>query len=351
MIELLPPRFDDKHPEMLSSAIKAARSLGELKGVTKTIPNENVLLDTLVFNEAKASTAIENIITTYDELFRANVGDTNVSPATKEAKNYADAVKHGYRLIKEGNTLSINTIKKIQKINAPNHYQVRKIPGTMLKNEHTGETIYTPPQNYNEIMKLLGNLEKFINDNRFSSLDPIIKMCVMHYQFESIHPFHDGNGRMGRILNILYLTQEKLLDIPILYLSQYIIDNKKDYYKLLRDVTNNKNWTTWICWLIRGVEKTSNNTISKITKITNIMFEYKKRIKKKYKFYSQDLINVLFRYPYTKIEFITKELGVSRPTATNYLDALDKGHYLRKEKIGRDNFYFNLPLFDILKGN
>ena len=335
---------------LLKQTILSSRALAELKGTITTIPNEDILLDTLVLSEAKSSSAIENIITTYEELFRANAEDTSVGIAAKEAKNYADAVKHGYELIKKQELLTVNAIKSIQQINTPQYAEIRKIPGTVLKNTQTGETIYTPPQSYDEIIELLDNLEKFINDPNFFVADPLIKMTIIHYQFESIHPFHDGNGRMGRILNVLYLIQQKLLNLPVLYLSKYIIEHKSDYYRLLQDVDKNKQWLEWSLWLIKGVEETAKDTTRKIEKIRNLMLEYKQNIRNTYNFYSQDLINVLFRYPYTKIKFIEKELQISRPTATRYLDTLNEGGFLKKVKLGRDNFYFNLRLFNILKG-
>ena len=348
MLKPLPPAFDYDNPELLKQTVSAARALGILKGTIATIPNEKILLDTLVINEAKSSSAIENIVTTYEELYIANIDERTISSNTKEAKNYADAVKYGYELIRAHQLLTLNTIIAIQKVNAPNYATIRKIPGTVLVHQQLGQTVYTPPQSYDVIVELLGNLEKFINDSAVSNLDPLIKMAIIHYQFESIHPFHDGNGRMGRILNILYLSHQGLLSIPVLYLSEYIIENKNDYYRLLQDVRDKEQWLEWCVWLIKGVEETAYSTINKIDKIKNLMQLYKTKIRKDHKFYSQDLINILFRYPYTKIEFVEKELKVSRPTATRYLETLaDKG-YLNKQKLGRDNFYFNTPLFKIL---
>ena len=350
MIKFLPPDFNANDPNLLKQTIAAARSLGELKGAIATVPNENILLDTLVNNEAKSSSAIENIITTYDNLYIASIDETNITHSTKEAKNYAEAIKYGYELVKKNELITVNNIITIQKINAPKYAEIRRIPGTILKKDKTGETVYTPPQDYNKIMDLLTDLERFINDDKFSYLDPLIKMAIIHHQFESIHPFHDGNGRIGRILNILYLSKEKLISLPILYLSEYIIERKSDYYHLLQSVRDQGNWLDWCLWLIKGVEITAKSTIKKVNKIRKLMLEYKTKIREKHRFYSQDLINVLFRYPYTKIEFVEKELRIHRHTATTYLDRLAEDKFLEKKKLGKSNFYFNNALFNILIG-
>lgn len=350
MIETLPPKFDFDSAVILKQTIRASRALGELKGAIATIPNEKILLDTLILNEAKNSNAVENIITTYDELYRSSIGNESISPSIKEVQNYARALKYGYEIIKDKSLLTVNNIIAIQKINCPNYSDIRKIPGTVLRNETTGKTVYTPPQHYDEIIQLFTNLEKFINDNNFSKLDPLIKMPIIHYQFESIHPFHDGNGRIGRIINILYLTQQGLLTLPVLYLSEYIINHKADYYQLLSAVREEQDWNGWCQWLLNGVEETAINTIDKITKINDIMRRYKNEIREEFPFYSQDLINVLFRYPYTKIDFIENELNVHRNTASHYLDSLVDAKYLDKIKKGRINYYFNMPLCAVLKG-
>ena len=217
-----------------------------------------------------------------------------------------------------------------------------------MKNDRTGEVVYTPPQNYNDILGLMGNLEKFINDDDMFKADDLIKMAVIHYQFESIHPFYDGNGRTGRIINVLYLVQKKLLDIPVLYLSRYIVQNKTKYYRLLQDVRNTGDWEPWVIYMLEGIERTSIRTIGMIKEINNALLDYKQRISSKYKFYSQDLIDNLFYHPYTKIEFMEKALKITRLTAAKYLDTLSKDGFLKKEKIGRSNYYINKALFGIL---
>ena len=228
----------------------------------------------------------------------------------------------------------------------------RALPGTDLKNFGTGEVIYTPPQRNEDIVRLMNNLEKVINEEEFYPVDPLVKMAVIHYQFESIHPFYDGNGRTGRIINILYLVLNQLLDIPILYLSRYIIQTKEEYYNLLQSVRDSGNWEQWVLYILKGVEETSKNTIVIIQSIKELMDRYKKEIRTNYKkIYSQDLLNNLFKHPYTKIDFLEKDLGISRQTASKYLDALADGGYLKKEKIGRNNLYINVPLYEIFLKN
>lgn len=244
--------------------------------------------------------------------------------------------------------LTSNMVLEIQQIIEKNNAGFRKLPGTALKNSSTGETIYTPPQDFDTIIKLMSNLEKFINDPELCDYDPLVKMALIHFQFESIHPFYDGNGRTGRIINILYLILEKLLDLPILYLSNYIIRNKSDYYKLLQQVRDSNNWEEWILFIIKGVEETSRKTIQLISSIKELMQQTKYKLRNNYKFYSQDLLNNLFKHPYTKIEFIVEDLGVSRITAANYLNKLAEDRLLEKQKIGTGNFYINNGLFEIL---
>jgi Fic family protein len=220
----------------------------------------------------------------------------------------------------------------------------RRIPGTVLKNLQTGEVIFTPPQEYDEIIKAMSILVKYINDDSLSDADPLVKMAVIHFQFESIHPFFDGNGRTGRIINILYLVQKSLLHLPILYLSRFIIDHKGDYYQHLQNVREKGEWEPWILFMLEGIEKTSIETIALILEIKKLMMDYKHRIRSGYKFYSQELINNLFRHPYTKIEFIQNDLKVSRVTASGYLNQLANDGFLTKKKPGVGNYYINTPL-------
>jgi Fic family protein len=266
----------------------------------------------------------------------------------KEVQNYILALKKGFELISSSGLLSNNSILQVQELLEENKAGFRKLPGTALKNANTGETIYTPPQAYSEIVSLMSNLEQYINDSSMQDCDPLIKMAIIHFQFESIHPFYDGNGRTGRIINILYLILEKLQSLPILYLSSYIIKHKTEYYRLLQTVRNENLWEDWLLFMIKGIEETSKETIALILKIRELMLEYKHHIRKEYKFYSQDLLNSLFKHPYTKIEFVVSDLGVTRLTAANYLNKLAKDKLLRKAKFGTGNYYINEPLFKIL---
>jgi Fic family protein len=258
------------------------------------------------------------------------------------------ALKTGFELISETGLITNKSILKVQEVLEQNNAGYRKQAGTKLMNDKTGQIVYTPPQGYEEIISLMTNLEKFINDPDLCDCDPLIKMAVIHFQFESIHPFYDGNGRTGRILNILYLIMQNLQTLPILYLSSYIIQHKADYYRLLQKVREENSWEEWILFIVKGVEQTARETISLISEIKDMMQEYKFKIRDNYKFYSQDLLNNLFKHPYTKIEFVVKDLGVSRITAANYLNTLAADGLLRKEKLGAANYYVNERLFELL---
>jgi Fic family protein len=323
--------------------------LAELKGIASTIPNQNILINTFGLQEAKDSSAIENIITTHDDLYKSELNfDSFKSLNAKEVQNYISALKKGFELTSESGLLTNKTILQIQEVLEGNKAGFRKLPGTALKNAATGETIYTPPQDYEEIMRLMANLEKYINDPRMQDFDPLIKMAIIHFQFESIHPFYDGNGRTGRIINILYLILEKLQSLPILYLSNYIIKHKQEYYRFLQKVRDENLWEDWIIFMIQGVEEIARETIDLILNIKDLMLDYKHRLRDNYKFYSQDLLNNLFTHPYTKIEFIVNDLGVSRLTAANYLNKLSEDKMLRKKKLGTGNYYINEELFELL---
>jgi len=345
----LPLEKDIETKKVLRKLSSAHRALAELKGIATSIPNENILINTLGLQEAKDSSAIENIITTHDELYKAELSLSSLeSLDAKEVQNYIAALKKGFELISNKTILTNNNIIKIQSVLEKNNAGFRKVPGTVIKNVTTGETIYSPPQDYNTIKRLMTNLEKFINDESLSDCDPIVKMAVIHYQFESIHPFYDGNGRTGRIINVLYLVMKDLLNLPIFYLSNYIIEHKPEYYKLLQEVRITNDWENWLLYIIDAVDQTAKETIVIIGKIKELMLLYKRLIRDNYKFYSQDLLNNLFQHPYTKIEFIERDLGVSRITAANYLNKLAEDNLLIKEKFGNKNYYINKKLFDIL---
>lgn len=345
----LPLNIDLETKRVLKALPGAHAALAELKGIASTIPNQNILINTLGLQEAKDSSAIENIITTHDDLYKSELNlDAFKSPQAKEVQNYISALKKGFELITKTGLLTSNSILQIQEVLEDNKAGYRKLPGTALKNAATGDTIYTPPQDYEEIVGLMANLERYINDSEMQDCDPLIKMAVIHFQFESIHPFYDGNGRTGRIINILYLILEKLLSLPILYLSNYIIKRKPDYYSLLQNVRDENLWEDWLLFMINGVEQTAKETIELIIKIKELMLDYKHRLRNNYKFYSQDLLNNLFKHPYTKIEFVVNDLGVSRLTAANYLNKLADDKMLRKEKLGTGNYYINEELFHLL---
>jgi Fic family protein len=348
-LEHLPPKNDLETREILKRAASAHRYLAELKGISETIPNQSVLINTLALQEAKDSSAIENIITTHDEIFQQEIfPEYALNAAAKEVRDYAMALKTGFELIDSVGYLATNQIVAIQEIIEKNKAGIRRLPGTELKNQTTGEIVYTPPQNSDEINLLMTNLEKFINDDTFYDADPLVKMAIIHYQFESIHPFYDGNGRTGRIINVLYLTLKDLLNIPVLYLSSYIVKNKPEYYRLLQKVRDENAWEEWVLFMLDGVKVTSQKTIVIVQAIRDALMEYKHKIRDKHSFYSQDLINNLFFHPYTKIEFVERDLNVSRITATKYLESLAEDSLLKKQKIGRSNYYINVRLYEIL---
>jgi Fic family protein len=344
----LPYDLDLESKSILKHLPSAHAALAELKGLVYSIPNQEILLNTLAIQEAKDSSAVENIITTHDELYKSDLEFENFSPAIKEVQNYVSAMKQGFALVENQGLITNQTILKIQETLEGNNAGFRKIPGTALKNTQTGETIYLPPQDPGEILDLMSNLERFINEPELSDLDPLVKMALIHFQFESIHPFYDGNGRTGRIINLLYLILSGLQKLPILYLSSHIIRNKPDYYRLLQGVRENGDWESWLIYMIDGVEKTARETIQLIKDLKVLIAEMKTLLRDNYKFYSQELLNNLFTHPYTKIEFIVRDLGVSRITAANYLNKLAEDGVLRKERLGTGNYYVNERLYELL---
>ena len=346
---LLPPSVDLETKAILRKTASAHRYLAELKGIAASIPNADILITTLGLQEAKDSSEIENIITTHDELYKAGLfSDFIGGPAAKEVNRYAVALRKGFELVRDNQLLTTNLILEIHRELEQNHGGIRKLPGTDLKNAQTGEVVYTPPQDHEEIKHLMSNLEQFINDDTMCEVDPLIKMAVIHYQFESIHPFYDGNGRTGRMINILYLVLEDLLNLPVLYLSRYIIRSKSDYYRLLQETRISGDWEPWILYMLDGIENTAQQTIWLIQGIKKLMMDYKHRLRDELpKIYSQNLLNLLFRHPYTKIEHVKSELRVTRITATRYLNLLVEKGFVKKQKIGNYNYYINEPLYDL----
>lgn len=335
---------------VLKKTAEAHRYLAELKGVAASIPNEAILINTLVLQEAKDSSEVENIVTTHDELYKANLfEETVVNPAAKEVQDYAFALKQAFAIVRQNKLIRLHDILTVQQDIERNNAGLRRLPGTELKNARTGEVVYTPPQDANEIASLMDNLVQYLNDDSLCDADPLVKMAIIHHQFESIHPFYDGNGRTGRILNILYLVAKDLLNLPVLYLSRFIIHHKAAYYSELQAVRDTGNWELWLLYMLDGIIDTAQNTISIITQMKVLMTEVKHKMRTELpKIYSQDLLNNLFYHPYTKIDFLVEELGVSRITATKYLELLVECGILQKQKIGRGNYYINQPLCSLL---
>ena len=351
-LEMLPYKnVNLKTNKILEQLTLSSRALAELKGYSNTIPNMHILINAVTINEAKDSSAIENIVTTHDDIYKVLTESGYKEENAKEVVDYRNAIWLGYEQIKKDGYINTNTIVKIQGTIEHNNAGIRKLPGTELKNSITGETIYTPPQSEQEIIAYLINLENFINNNK-DGIDPLIKVCLVHYQFESIHPFYDGNGRTGRILNILYLVLNNLIDSPILYLSKYINRTKQEYYKLFNEVRDNNNFEDWILYILKGIEITSKETITLIEKIQNEMKNYKEEFRSKLpKIYSKELLESLFYEVYTKISYIEKACNVTRLTASSYLNQLEEVGLLESEKIGRERLYKNTRLIKLLSEN
>ncbi len=345
MLEPLPPAGELETPAVLRELVLAHRYLAELKGVAKTIPNEGILISTLALQEAQSSSEIENMITTQDNLYKQKLQPDLSDPTTKEVAHYADALNLGYQKVRQQQALTLNHLIELQAVLEGNRAGFRKTPGTVLKNEQTGEIVFSPPSP-DKVPGNMSDLEKFINEP--SPLDPLVKMALIHHQFETIHPFYDGNGRTGRILNILYLVLSGLLDMPILYLSRYINQTKADYYHLLQTVRDTQDWESWIIYILKGVASTAKHTTGLIESIRDLLTEQKHLIRDKHKFYSQDLMNNLFNHPYTKVTFLEADLHVSRATAARYLDALTDEGLLSKQRLGKENYYTNIALVDLL---
>lgn len=349
-LEMLPPpREKVETIEILRQTNKSAAALAELKGIAKTIPNQTMLVNAIVLQEAKDSSEIENIITTQDELYKAlTVNKTNISPETKEVVNYRAAIFHGFDIVNNQGFLRVNDIVSIQQKLVDNNAGIRSTPGTVLKNDTTGVTVYTPPQEKDVILNLLSNFIEHFNHK--DDLSPLINMAILHHQFESIHPFYDGNGRTGRILNILYLILNELIDVPILYLSSYIIDHKPKYYHLLNQTNKTGEWTEWILFMLKGIESTSVDTIARIAGIKSQLDSTIIKVQEKApKVYRKELVELLFEQPYSKIEFVVNRLGVERKAASRYLKELEDIGIVESQKVGRETLYINRELIEILK--
>ena len=355
ILPTLPLPYDLETVAVLKQLNKANKKLAELKGIARTIPNENILISMLALQEARDSSAVENIVTTQDDLYQAGVSDNIriINPATKEVLRYREAIFEGFEMVRKNKILSNNVIKKVQEKVKQNNAGFLVSPSKALVNQSDGRVIYTPPQDINEVNEKMSNLEAFINDQELSNLDPLIKMAIIHHQFESIHPFGDGNGRTGRIVNILYLVITDLLDLPILYLSRYITHHKGEYYHLIqairdKNTDNAKEWVEWILFILKGVEETAGNTIELVKGISHLMAEYKNVLRPIFdKAYKHELINNLFFHPYTKIEYMQHDMIVQRKTAAKYLDKIVETGLLEKVKKGRENYYINVKLCNL----
>ena len=349
-LKKLPPERERLETvKILRQLSKTAQSLGELKGIAKTIPNQAMLVNAVVLQEAKDSSEIESIITTQDELYKALASQNKQPAQVKEVINYRKAIFAGFELINRQGFLRLKDIETIQKTIIENNAGIRAEPGTVLKSDKTGEIVYTPPQEKDEILDLLSNFLEHFNVSQ-TDLHPLINLAILHYQFESIHPFYDGNGRTGRILNILYLIINDLLDIPILYLSSYINENKSKYYKYLNQVNKTGQWEDYILYMLKAIEVTANYTIEKINKINKQLEITIEKVKEMApKVYRKELIELLFEQPYSKIEFVVDKLKVERKAASRYLKKLEDIGVLKSEKVGRENLYLNTELIEILK--
>lgn len=347
-LSFLPDLGDIETIPVLKQLARSHQALAELKGVAQGMPNQNILINTLSLQEAKDSSEIENIITTQDDLYRSDYQSQQfLSLAAKEVHHYANALREGYERVQQTRLLTSNDIQTIQGNIENNNAGFRKSLGTVLKDQN-GQVIYTPPQHPDDVVKLMDNLSLFINDDALCDWDALTKMAVIHHQFESIHPFYDGNGRTGRVINILYLVQQELLDTPILYLSRYINQHKQRYYELLQTVRDTGDWEDWLMFMVVGIEQTAKQTTQLVLAIKALMLRYKQTLRQEApKIYSQDLINNLFRHPYTKIDFLVTELQVTRQTASRYLDAIVELKLLSKFKLGKDNYYLNNQLFEL----
>jgi Fic family protein len=342
----LPPKADIETKAILKATIEARAALASLEQAATSLPNPTVLINSIPILEAQASSEIENIVTTTDDLFRYAQDETAASnPATREALRYRTALFEGFKRA-QSRPLNANTAIEICSIIKQREMPLRSRPGTFIGNPTTHEAIYTPPDDGALIKSLLSNWERFVHQSR--GIDPLIVMAVAHYQFEAIHPFEDGNGRTGRVMNVLVLVAAGLISQPILYLSRYIIENKGTYYRLLQGVTATGDWQSWILYMLEGIRQTANFTLRKIAAIRGLQTEYQDRLRDVQGSVNADLLQTLFEQPYSRIANVMARCGVSRPTATGWLNALADADLLVKIKAGRELLYVNLPFMQVL---
>ena len=349
-LPLLPPKVDLETKKVLKHLVAANQCLAELKGYAELLSDKSIIINSIVLQEAKDSSEIENIVTTHDQLFRAMAADNQtVEPVVKEVLNYRRALYKGFDLVKTHGLLTTNTILAVQEALEQSRAGLRRLPGTRLVNDRTGEVMYTPPENEALIRDLLANLEVYIHEDA-DGLHTLIKLAVIHYQFESIHPFYDGNGRTGRIINVLYLVLKGLLPEPLLYLSRYIIGHKADYYRLLRRVTAEDAWEEWVCFMLTAVEKTAEATLD-LGKVIVTQMDWVRQIiqEQRPKIYSRELVETLFIHVYTRIDHLVERGVASRNVAGRYLKELESIGILESRRAGRGVFYINKQLFDLFK--
>lgn len=346
---LPPPREKIETVKVLRQLVKSSVALAELKGLAATLPNPSILLNAVILKEARFSSEIENVVTTQDKLYQAlSAKGMEPDPATKEVLRYREATLFGFHFIKQKGFLSTNAILGIQKILEESQAGIRKLPGTALRNATTRKVIFTPPDDPETILKLMRNLESYLNEQ--DDVSPLVRMAVQHYQFESIHPFYDGNGRTGRIINVLHVILNDLLENPILYLSHYIIRNKANYYRLLQEVRTRGRWEDWILFMLSGVEETARETITQIKAIHKLFLRTQEQIKEATpKGYSKELVEILFEHPYCKAEILTSRLKISRITASKYLKQLKALGVLKSRRVWKETIYVNTRLFELLR--
>jgi Fic family protein len=345
----LPPEADIETPAVLKAAIGANRALAELKGKSETLPNPEILVNSILLQEAKSSSEIENIVTTNDKLFTAlSAEDSSADPQTKEVLRYRQALRRGARHLADGEPFSTDLFIELMQTIKETDRGIRSGSGTVIANPKTRKIIYWPPEGEELIRNLLVNLEHYLLAD--DGVDPLIKMAVAHYQFEAIHPFEDGNGRTGRLINILYLMDKGLLQQPVLYLSDAIIRQKQAYYKLLRGVTENAEWEPWILFMLQAVESTSRNTMKRITQILTLLDETIERARKQLpdRVYSKELVELLFEQPYCKVKHLVDRGIAKRQTAADYLRELEQAGILKSKQVGRENLFLNVGLYELL---
>jgi Fic family protein len=345
-LPLLPPSKEVETHVVLKHCIAARAALAELKQAAELIPNQGVLINVLPLLEAQASSEIENIVTTTDRLFQYQSTSDHADPATREALRHSSALLEGFKAIKQA-PLNTRTAEQVCSRIKGTEMRVRRIPGTALANQATGEVIYNPPVGENVLRSMLANWERYLHEAR--EIDPLIRMAIGHYQFEAIHPFTDGNGRTGRVINSLYLIQEGLLTLPILYLSRYIIKNRADYYRLLLDVTRNQAWEPWIIYVLQGVESTARWTTAKIAAIrqqSEVTASFVRRVAPK--IYSRELVDLIFDLPYCRIQNLVDKNIAGRQAASRYLKKLVEVGVLEERAIGRDKLFIHPRMMQLL---